>query len=200
MPPGSFHVTSTPCEELLAPGKLNKQQQIPGLGIHGPAFYQSSAQNAPPPLPPCLHGENQHILEDLAQVLYNYSCFKLYLACLRVATIVFIIVFSPSRFHFLVFSLAPFHSLAMPSLKPSSGSSLCLEIPSCPHSCSSQDCLIQVLAQVSSAERQSLLSDQSSLLQHSYHSFIILFARVTVKSVNLSSCLFDSLPRSPTLR
>lgn len=87
-------MTSTPCEELLAPGKLNKQQQIPGLGMHGPAFYQSSAQNAPP-LYLLVFMEKINIsLETSPKLSTNILVSNYILRCLRVAAIVFIIVFS----------------------------------------------------------------------------------------------------------
>lgn len=87
-------MTSTPCEELLAPGKLNKQQQIPGLGIHGPAFYQSSAQNAPP-LYLLVFMEKINIsLKTSPKFSTTILVSNYILRCLRVAAIVFIIVFS----------------------------------------------------------------------------------------------------------
>lgn len=86
-------MTSTPCEELLAPGKLNKQQQIPGLGMHGPAFYQSSAQNAPP-LYLLVFMEKINISLKTSPKLSTTIVSNYILRCLRVAAVVFIIVFS----------------------------------------------------------------------------------------------------------
>lgn len=87
-------MTSTPCEELLALGKLNKQQQIPGLGMHGPAFYQPSTQNAPP-LYLLVFMEKINIsLKTSPKFSTTIIVSNYILLCLRVSSIVFIIVFS----------------------------------------------------------------------------------------------------------
>lgn len=108
--------------------------------------------------------------------------------------------FLPSDFIFWYSPWPPFILWPCQVSEPSSGSSLCLEIPSLspfmfftglPHS--------SLSSSVIRRKAVPTVQDQSSLLQHSYHSFIILFACVTVRH-ELTFMFIDSLPRSPTLR